>query len=188
VVFFFISTWGIMTGSVMVYKELYQGQTSEHPFSLINKKVAGTYTRMEALDRLVVLSPGVLLQYQKVQAQQLWLEMRPKQVKSNKYEKQEEIDHHFDEFFYTYQESPFQIDEYEEFLDCREDIPIYDTKQDPLDLDSLYRPYYTVICSTDPTETNCGSTAPAGGKDTDTKQKYMSAHLTQVPTNQPLKC
>jgi hypothetical protein len=139
---------------------------------------------MEALDRLVVLSPGVLLQYQKVKAQQLWLKIRPKQVKSNECEKQEEIDRRFDEFFHTYQESPFQIDENEEFLDCREDIPIYETRQDPLDLDSLYCPRYTVICSTDTTETNCGSTAPAGGKDTDTTQKDMSAHLTHVPTNQ----
>jgi hypothetical protein len=57
---------------------------------------------MEALDRLVVLSPGVLLQYQKVQAQQLWLEIRPKQVKSNECEKQEEINRNFDEFFDMY--------------------------------------------------------------------------------------
>jgi hypothetical protein len=99
VLFFFIITWGIMTGSVMVYKEFYQGQTPEHHFSLVNQQLAGTYTRMEALDRLVVLSHGVLLQYQKVQTQQLWLEMRPKQVKSNECEKQEEIDRHFDEFF-----------------------------------------------------------------------------------------
>jgi hypothetical protein len=110
--------------------------------------------------------------------------MRPKQVKSNECEKQEEIDRHFDEFFDTYQESPFQINENEEFLDCREDIPIYEMRQDPLNLDSLYRPRYTVICSTDPTETNSGRTAPAGGKDTDTTQKDMSAHLTHVPTNQ----
>jgi hypothetical protein len=96
VLFLFISTWGIMTGSVMVYKEVYQGQTPEHPFSIVNQQLAGTYTRMEALDILVALSPGVLLQYQKVQAQQLWLEMRPKQVKSNKCKKQEEIDRHFD--------------------------------------------------------------------------------------------
>jgi hypothetical protein len=135
VLFFFINTWGIMTGSVMIHKAFYQGQIPEHPFSLVNQKLAVTYTRMEALDRLVVLSPGMLLQYKKVQAQQLWLEMRPKQVKSNKCENQEEIDRHFDEFFDTYQESPFQIDKYEEFLDCREDIPIYETKQDPLDLD-----------------------------------------------------
>jgi hypothetical protein len=53
---------------------------------------------MEALDRLVVLAPGVLLQYHKLQAQQLWLEMRLKQEKSNEYEKQEEKDRHFDEF------------------------------------------------------------------------------------------
>jgi hypothetical protein len=142
---------------------------------------------MEALDRLVVLSPGVLLQYQKVQAQQLWLEMRPKQVKSNECEKQEGIDRHCDEFFNTYQELPFQIDEYEEFLDCQEDIPIYETRQDPLDLDSPYPPRYTVIYSTDPIEANCGSTAPAGGKDTDTTQKDMSAHLTQVTNNQATK-
>jgi hypothetical protein len=89
VLFFFISTWGIMTGSVMLYKEFYQGQTPEHPFSLVNQQLAGTYQWMEALDRLVFISPGVLLQYQKVQAQQLWLEMRPKQVKSNECEKQE---------------------------------------------------------------------------------------------------
>jgi hypothetical protein len=69
VLFFFVSTWGIMTGSVMVYKEFYQVQTPEHPFSLVNQQLAGTYTRMEALDRLVVLSPGMLMQYQKVQAQ-----------------------------------------------------------------------------------------------------------------------
>jgi hypothetical protein len=73
--FFFIRTRGIMTGSVMVYKEFYQGQTPEHPFSLVNQQLAGTYTWIEALDRLVVLSPGVLLQYQKVQAQQLWLDV-----------------------------------------------------------------------------------------------------------------
>jgi hypothetical protein len=96
--FFFISTWGIMTGSVMLYKEFYQGHTPEHPFSLVNQQLAGTYTRMETLDRPVVLSPGVLLQYPKVQAQQLWLEMRPKQEKLNECEKQEEIDRHFDEF------------------------------------------------------------------------------------------
>jgi hypothetical protein len=83
-----------------------------------------------------------------------------------------------------YQKSPFQIDEKGEFLDCREDIPIYETRQDPIDLDSLYRPRYTVICSTDPTETNCGSTDPTGGKYTDTAQKDMSAHLMHVPTNQ----
>jgi hypothetical protein len=69
----------------------------------------------------------------------------------------------------------FQIDKYEEFLNCWEDIPIYETKQDPLDLDSLYRPRYTFICSNDPTETNCGSTAPTRGKDTATTQKDMSA-------------
>jgi hypothetical protein len=88
-----------MTGSVMLYKEFYQGQTPENPFSLVNQQLAGTYTRMEALGRLVVLSPGVLLQYQKVQAQQLWLEMRPEQVKSNECEKQEEIDRHYEEIF-----------------------------------------------------------------------------------------
>jgi hypothetical protein len=77
-----------MTGSVMVSKEFYQGQTPEHPFSLVNKQLAGTYTRMEALGRLAVLSPGVLLQYQKLQTQQLWLEMRPKQEKSKEYQKQ----------------------------------------------------------------------------------------------------
>jgi hypothetical protein len=110
--------------------------------------------------------------------------MRPKQEKLNEYEKQEEIDRHSDEFFYTYQESPFQIDENEEFLDCREDIPIYEMRQDPLDLDSLYRPRYIVNCSTEPTETNFGSTDPTEEKYTDTAQKDMSAHLTHVPTNQ----
>jgi hypothetical protein len=89
VLFFFISTWGIMTGFFMVHKAFYQGQIPEHPFSLVNQQLAGNYTRMESLDRLVVLSPGVLLQCQKVQAQQLWLEIRPKQVKSNECEKQE---------------------------------------------------------------------------------------------------
>jgi hypothetical protein len=73
VFFFFISTWGTITGSVMLSKEFYQGQTPEYPFSLVNQQLAGTYTWMKALDRLVVLSPGVLLQYQKVQAQRLWL-------------------------------------------------------------------------------------------------------------------
>jgi hypothetical protein len=85
-----------MKGSVTVSKEFYQGQTPEHPFYLINQQLAGTYTRMEALDRLVVLSPCVLLQYQKEQAQKLWLEMIPKQEKSNEYEKQEAINRHFD--------------------------------------------------------------------------------------------
>jgi hypothetical protein len=66
----------------MVHKAFYQGQIPEHPFSLLNQQLVGTYKRMEALDRLVVLSPGVLLQYQKVQAHKLWLEMRPKQVTS----------------------------------------------------------------------------------------------------------
>jgi hypothetical protein len=89
VLFFFISPWGIITGSVMLSKELSQGQTPEHPFSLVNQQLAGTYTQMEALDRLVVMSPGVLLQYQKVQAQQLWLQIRSKQEKSKKYKKQE---------------------------------------------------------------------------------------------------
>jgi hypothetical protein len=110
--------------------------------------------------------------------------MRPKQEKSNEYEKQEEIDRHFDEFLDTYQESPFQIDENEEFLDCMDDLPIYEMRQDPLDLDSLYRPRYIVNCSTEPTETNVGSTDPTGEKDTDTAQQNMSAHLTHVPTNQ----
>jgi hypothetical protein len=72
-----------MKGSVMVHKAFYQGKIPEHLFSLVNQQLAGTYTQMEALDRLVVLSPGMLLQYQKVQAQQLWLEIRPRQVKSN---------------------------------------------------------------------------------------------------------
>jgi hypothetical protein len=81
VLFFFISTWVIITGSVMVHKAFYQGHIPEHPFSLVNQQLAGTYTRMEALDRLVVMSHGVLLQYQKGKAQQLWLEMRPKQEK-----------------------------------------------------------------------------------------------------------
>jgi hypothetical protein len=78
---FFISTWGTMTGYGMVHKEFYQGQIPEHPFSLVNQQLTWTYTRTEALDRLVVLSPGVLLQYQKVQPHQLWSEMRPTQVK-----------------------------------------------------------------------------------------------------------
>jgi hypothetical protein len=46
----------------MVHKAFYQGQIPEHPFSLVNQQLAGTYIHMEALDRLVVLSPGVLLQ------------------------------------------------------------------------------------------------------------------------------
>jgi hypothetical protein len=50
-----------MTGSIMVDKEFYQGHTPEHPFSLVNQKLAEAYTRMEALDRVVVMSPGVLL-------------------------------------------------------------------------------------------------------------------------------
>jgi hypothetical protein len=99
--FFFIITWGIMKGYVMVHKSFYQGQIPGYPFSLVNQQLAGNYTRIEALYRFVVLSPGVLLQYQKVQAQKLWLEMRPKQEKSNECEKQEEIDRHFDEFFDT---------------------------------------------------------------------------------------
>jgi hypothetical protein len=56
--------------------------------------------------------------------------------------------------------------------------------QDPLGLDSLYRPRYIVNCSTEPTETSVCSTDPTGEKDTDTAQKDMSAHLTHVPTNQ----
>jgi hypothetical protein len=55
--FFFISTWGIMKGSAILHKAFYQGHIPEHPFSLVNQQLAGTYTRMEALDRLVVLSP-----------------------------------------------------------------------------------------------------------------------------------
>jgi hypothetical protein len=155
--FFFISTWGIMTGSAMVSKDFYQGKTPEHPFSLVNKQLAGTYTWKEALDRLVVMSPGVLLQYQKVQAQQLWLEIRPKQEKANEYEKQEEIDRHLDEFFDTYQESPFEIEENEEFLDCRDDLPIYETRKDLLDLNSLYCTRNIFNCCPEPTETNVGT-------------------------------
>jgi hypothetical protein len=57
----------------MVPKYFYQGQTPEHSLYLVNQQLAGTYTRMEALDRLVALSPDVLLQYEKLQAHQLWL-------------------------------------------------------------------------------------------------------------------
>jgi hypothetical protein len=143
-----------MTGYAMVSKEFYQGHTPEHPFSLVNQQLSGTCTQMEALDRLVVLSPGGLLEYQKVQSQQLWLEMRPKQEKSNEYERQEEIDRHLDEIFDTYQELPFEIEENEEFLDCRDDLPIYETRQVPLNLNSLYPTFTIVNCSIEPTETN----------------------------------
>jgi hypothetical protein len=145
---------------------------------------------MEALDRLVFLSPGVLLQYQKVQAQQLWLEMRPKQEKSNEFEKQEEIDRHLDEFFYTYQELTFNIKENEEFFDCRDDLPIYETRQDPLDLNSLYRTHTIVNCSTEPTYTNFGTpgTDSTGEKDTGTAQKCMYAHLRMCRPTNPLRC
>jgi hypothetical protein len=174
----------------MVSKELYQGHTPEHPFYLVSQQLAGTYTRMEALYRLVVLSPGVLLQYQKVQAQQLWLEMRPKQEKSNEYEKQEEIDRHLDEFFNTYQELPFKIEENEEFLDCRDDLPIYETRQDPLDLNSLYRTRTIFNCSPEPTETKCDTpgTDSTGEKYADTAQKDMYAHLRMCQPTKPLRC
>jgi hypothetical protein len=42
VLFFFISTWEFMKGSIMVHKSFYQGQIPEHPFSLVNQQLAGT--------------------------------------------------------------------------------------------------------------------------------------------------
>jgi hypothetical protein len=65
-------------------------------------------------------------------------------------------------------------------------MPIYETRQDPLDLNSLYRSRNIVNCSPEPTETNFGTPGidSTGEKDTGTAQKDMYAHLTHVPTNQ----
>jgi hypothetical protein len=88
--------------------------------------------------------------------------------------------------FYTYQELPFEIEENEEFLDCRDDLPIYETRQDPIDLNSLYRTLTIVNCSIEPTGRNFDTpgTDSTGEKDTGTAQKDRYAHLTHVPTNQ----
>jgi hypothetical protein len=81
---------------------------------------------------------------------------------------------------------PFEIEENEEFIDCRDDLPIYETRQDPLDLNWLYRTRTIVKYSPEPTEKNFDTpcTDSTGEKDTDTAQKDMYAHLTHVPTNQ----
>jgi hypothetical protein len=51
-----------------------------------------TYRRVESLDAMVVLSPGVFVQYQKIQAKQMWSEIWPES-------KSAETEVHGEEFF-----------------------------------------------------------------------------------------
>jgi hypothetical protein len=70
--YFFVGTWLIMMGSVMVLKETSQGQYPDHPFTHVHQQLESTYSRIERLDKVVTLTPRTFVQYQTVQAKQ-WL-------------------------------------------------------------------------------------------------------------------
>jgi hypothetical protein len=40
--YFFASTWAIITGSIMISKDFYQGRAPEHPLFLVKEQLKGT--------------------------------------------------------------------------------------------------------------------------------------------------
>jgi hypothetical protein len=62
-----------------------------------------TYQCVASLDAMVVLSPGVSVQYQQIQAKPMWSEIWPEY-------KSEETEDHGEEFFDAVQNSPFDCE------------------------------------------------------------------------------
>jgi hypothetical protein len=65
--YFFAETWLIFKGTVHLLPTAYHGYQPTHPFSEVKNRMLDTYQRVESLDAMVVLSPGVFMQYQKIQ-------------------------------------------------------------------------------------------------------------------------
>jgi hypothetical protein len=90
-IYFFATTWFIFEGTVRMPLTSYHGQQPTHPFSEVKNQMLDTYQRVEFLDMMVVLSPGVFVQYQNIQAKQMWSEICPEC-------KSEETEAHGEEF------------------------------------------------------------------------------------------
>jgi hypothetical protein len=145
--YFFAATWLIFEGTVLLLPTAYHNHQPTHPFSEVKKRMLDTYRRVESLDVMVVLSPGVFPQYQKIQAKQMWSEIRPES-------KLEETEARGEEFFYAIQNLPsYYENENSEFLDSRDDIEIYE-ENNVKDLLQLY----SIYC--DRTVVNCVGTQP----------------------------
>jgi hypothetical protein len=70
--YLFAATWLIFERTARLLPTAYHGHQPTHPFSEVNNRMLDTYQRVEFLDAMVVLSPGVFVQYQNIQAKQIW--------------------------------------------------------------------------------------------------------------------
>jgi hypothetical protein len=112
----------VFEGTVRVDPSSYQGHGPSHPFEEVKSRLSATYVRIMDLNSKVVLSPGMFVQYQSIQAKQAWYEIYPK--KSMEDEMDEDV--HEEEFFYSFQNLPLVLEDiFPEFLDSRDDLEIY---------------------------------------------------------------
>lgn len=70
--YFFASSWMIFGGIIHVLPMAYHSQHPIHLFTEVKNQMLATYQRVESFDAMVVLSPGVSVQYQKMQTKQMW--------------------------------------------------------------------------------------------------------------------
>jgi hypothetical protein len=113
--YFFAVNWFIFEGTVRLLPTAYHGHQPTHPFSEVKNRMLDTYRRVESLDAMVVLSPGVFGKYQKIQAKQMCSEIWPES-------KSAETEAHGEEFFCAIQNFPsYYENENSEFLDFRDD-------------------------------------------------------------------
>jgi hypothetical protein len=136
--FFGSMVWMVLGGSILIPTVTFQGPA--HPFSTMTRQLKVAYTRVQGLDEAVDFSPSTFIQYQSLEANKLWKEIKTE-------EKKNEVNGHgcsfeFDEseFFDAYENLPIYR---EEFFDCLEKFESenYDTwtRRDILDLDGTYR-------------------------------------------------
>jgi hypothetical protein len=104
--FFGSMAWMFLVRSILIPTAAFQGPA--HPFSTLTMQLEGAYTRIQRLDEAVDLSPSTFMQYQSLEANKLWKEIKTRDKKNG-------VKGHG---------CSFEIDE-SEFFDAYENLPVY---------------------------------------------------------------
>jgi hypothetical protein len=93
--YLFANSWLVFEGTFQVNLLSYQEQCPTHPLKEAETRLLTTYVHIMELDLKVMFSTGTCVQYQSIQAKQVWSEMYPKKIV------QDEIEEvvHEEEFF-----------------------------------------------------------------------------------------
>jgi hypothetical protein len=130
--------WIVLVGSILIPTAVFQGPV--HPFSTVMMQLKGAYTRIQRLDEAVDLSPSTFLQYQSLEAKNMWKEFTTEDKKNRLEGYGCSLEINKSEFFDAYENLPVYR---EEFFDCLEKCESENYEDcarcDLLDLDGAYR-------------------------------------------------